>query len=111
MVRPRPEARRWVDRYADAARSPEGEGMIRYVAGRIVQAVVVLWAAFTLTFVILYLLPSNPMQLQLSAAGVQEDSLTKSQLADIKHKFGLDQSLWAQYWHHLFGALHGDFGT
>jgi peptide/nickel transport system permease protein len=85
--------------------------MARYIAGRVVQAIAVLWAAFTLTFAILYLLPSDPMQLQLSAAGIQEDSLTPAQLAAEKHRFGLDQSIWAQYWHHLAGALHGDFGT
>lgn len=84
--------------------------MTRYILGRILQAVGVLWAAFTLTFAILYLLPSDPMQLQLAAAGVQEDSLSKAQLAAEKHKFGLDQSIWAQYWHHLAGAVHGDFG-
>jgi peptide/nickel transport system permease protein len=77
----------------------------------VLQAIVVLWAAFTLTFAILYLLPSDPMQLQLGAAGIEEDSLTPAQLADEKHKFGLDQSIWAQYWHHLAGAVHGDFGT
>jgi peptide/nickel transport system permease protein len=85
--------------------------MARYVAGRIVQAVVVLWAAFTLTFAILYLLPSDPMELQLAAAGIQPDSLTPDQLAAMKHRFGLDESLWSQYWHHLTGVLHGDFGT
>ena len=84
--------------------------MARYLAGRIAQAIGVLWAAFTLTFAILYLLPSDPMQLQLSAAGVQEDSLTADQLAALQHKFGLDQSIWAQYWQHLTGVLHGDFG-
>ena len=85
--------------------------MARYIAGRAAQAVAVLWAAFTLTFAILYLLPSNPMELQLAAAGIQEDSLTPEQLAGMKHQFGLDQSIWAQYWHHLAGVLHGDFGT
>ncbi|GIF23875.1 peptide/nickel transport system permease protein [Actinoplanes tereljensis] len=85
--------------------------MTRYIVGRIVQAVAVLWAAFTLTFAILYLLPSDPMELQLAAAGVQEDSLTPDQLAAMKQRFGLDQSIWAQYWHHLTGVLHGDFGT
>ncbi len=85
--------------------------MTRYIVGRVFQAIAVLWAAFTLTFAILYLLPSDPLQLQLAAAGVQEDSLTKPQLAALEHKFGLDQSIWAQYWHHLAGALHGDFGT
>jgi len=85
--------------------------MTRYILGRIVQALIVLWAAFTLTFAILYLLPSNPMQLQLAAAGVDEDSLSPAQVAALAHKFGLDQSMWAQYWHHLTGAVHGDFGV
>nr|BFE57601.1 ABC transporter permease [Dactylosporangium thailandense] len=84
--------------------------MTRYVLGRIGQAVAVLWAAFTLTFAILYLLPSDPMQLQLAAAGIQQDSLDPEQLAAMRHRFGLDESIWAQYWHHLAGALHGDFG-
>jgi peptide/nickel transport system permease protein len=85
--------------------------MARYIVGRVLQAIVVLWAAFTLTFAILYLLPSNPMQLQLGAAGIDEDSLSPAQLAAMKHSFGLDQSIWAQYWHHLSGAVRGDFGT
>ncbi len=84
--------------------------MIRYIVGRVVQAIAVLWAAFTLTFAILYLLPSNPMQLQLAAAGIQEDSLTPDQFAAMQHRFGLDESIWSQYWHHLAGVLHGDFG-
>ena len=85
--------------------------MARYLMGRVLQAIAVLWAAFTLTFAILYLLPSDPMQLQLGAAGVEEDSLTPTQLAQMKHHFGLDQSIWQQYWHHLAAAVHGDFGT
>lgn len=85
--------------------------MARYIAGRVAQALVVLWAAFTLTFAILYLLPSDPMELQLAAAGIQEDSLAPDQLAAMKHRFGLDQSIWQQYWHHLSGVVRGDFGT
>ncbi|WP_067499650.1 ABC transporter permease [Actinoplanes sp. TFC3] len=85
--------------------------MTRYVLGRIAQAVIVLWAAYTLTFAILFLLPSDPMELQLAAAGVQPDSLSAEQVAAIKHQFGLDQSIWAQYWHHLSGVVRGDFGT
>ncbi|MBM2614286.1 ABC transporter permease [Actinoplanes sp. LDG1-06] len=85
--------------------------MARYVLGRIGQAVLVLWAAYTLTFAILYLLPSDPMELQLAAAGVQPDSLSAEQVAAIKHQFGLDQPIWLQYWHHLAGLLRGDFGT
>ncbi|WP_305785387.1 ABC transporter permease [Symbioplanes lichenis] len=85
--------------------------MTRYVAGRVAQAVAVLWAAYTLTFAILYLLPSDPMELQLAAAGIQPDSLTAEQVAAMKAQFGLDRSIGAQYWHHLTGLLHGDLGT
>ena len=55
--------------------------MPRYVLSRVLQALVVLWAAFTASFAILYLLPSDPLQLQLGAAGVQEDSLSPAELA------------------------------
>ncbi|MBX6390304.1 MAG: ABC transporter permease [Frankia sp.] len=84
--------------------------MTRYIVGRVLQAVVVLWAAFTVTFLILYLLPSDPVKLQLGAAGIDEDSLTPEQVAALKHEFGLDKSIWGQYWDRLTGALHGDFG-
>ncbi|MFB8003828.1 ABC transporter permease [Nocardia sp. NPDC056000] len=85
--------------------------MIRYIAGRVAQAVGVLWAAFTLTFVVLYLLPSDPVSIQLSAAGIETDSLTPAQLAAAKAKYGLDRPVADQYFSSLTGALHGDFGT
>ncbi|MFF0492080.1 ABC transporter permease [Nocardia sp. NPDC004068] len=85
--------------------------MIGYVAGRIAQAVVVLWAAFTVTFVVLYLLPSDPVAIQLGAAGIETDSLTPQQLAAAKAQYGLDRPVLDQYWTSLTGALHGDFGT
>ena len=84
--------------------------MARYVLGRVLQSLVVLWAAFTVTFAILYLLPSNPVQLQLGAAGMDTDKLTAQQLHDFEARYGLDQSLFHQYLSHLSGALHGDFG-
>ena len=33
----------------------------RYIVRRLLQAVFVLWAAFTVSFVILYALPSDPV--------------------------------------------------
>ncbi|MRH91247.1 ABC transporter permease subunit [Nocardia sp. SYP-A9097] len=85
--------------------------MIRYLAGRIAQAVGVLWAAFTVTFVVLYLLPSDPVSIQLGAAGIETDSLTPAQLTAAKAKYGLDRPVLDQYFSSLTGALHGDFGT
>ena len=85
--------------------------MTRYVIGRILQAIAVLWAAYTLAFAVLYLLPSNPVELQLGAAGVDPGSLPPGQLHADEAKFGLDQPLIVQYFNHLGGFLHGNLGT
>jgi peptide/nickel transport system permease protein len=84
--------------------------MIRYIAGRVAQAVAVLWAAYTVTFVILYVLPSDPLTLRLAGADVQVENLSAQQLAQLKHQFGMDKPVWDQYLHMLWNALHGDFG-
>lgn len=83
----------------------------RYVLGRVAQAAAVLWAAYTVTFIVLYLLPSDPVALQLGAAGIEADSLDPAGLAAAKARFGLDAPLYQQYFTLLFGALQGDFGT
>ncbi|WP_214105017.1 ABC transporter permease [Acrocarpospora catenulata] len=81
----------------------------RYVAGRLAQGAVVIWAAFTVTFVILYLLPSDPVSIMLSQGG---DSTGVSEEAEsrLRAEFGLDQPVLVQYATALWRALHGDFG-
>jgi peptide/nickel transport system permease protein len=84
--------------------------MTRYVLGRLAQAVGVLWAAYTIAFVILYVLPSDPVSLQLDAGGIQAKDLSPEQLHDLKATYGLDRPVWSQYLHALANALHLDFG-
>jgi peptide/nickel transport system permease protein len=84
--------------------------MTRYVLGRTAQAVGVLWAAYTVTFAVLYLLPSDPVALQLGAAGIETDKLSTSQLDAAMAKYDLDRPVVEQYLTHLWNALHGDFG-
>ncbi len=85
--------------------------MGRYILGRVAQAIAVLWATFTVTFVVLYLLPSDPVELQLGAAGIDVDKLTPEQLDAAMARYGLDQPMLTQYGERLGGFLHGDFGT
>ncbi|GAA5030953.1 ABC transporter permease [Microbacterium fluvii] len=85
--------------------------MLRYVLGRVGQAALVLWAAYTVTFVILYLLPSDPVALQLSANNIEIDSLTEAQREQAAARLGLDRPVWEQYLGLLTAALRGDFGT
>lgn len=84
--------------------------MLRYVLGRLVQAALVLWAAYTVAYLILYLLPGDPLSIMLTASGVEADALSPEELAQARAYHGLDKGLLEQYWVGLSGALHGDFG-
>ncbi len=85
--------------------------MRRYLLQRLGQALVVLWAAYTATFLILNLLPSNPVALRLSGANVQVQDLTPAQLAQMEAQYGLNRPLVEQYFSMLWDALHLNFGT
>jgi peptide/nickel transport system permease protein len=85
-------------------------GVKRYLLERIGQALIVLWAAYTATFMILYLLPSNPIALRLSGANVQVQDLTAAQLAQLEAQYGLNKPVIEQYFSMLWGALHLNFG-
>ncbi|NAT37942.1 ABC transporter permease, partial [Pseudomonas syringae pv. actinidifoliorum] len=41
--------------------------MSRYILGRIAQALLVLWGAYSITYFILYLLPGDTLSIMLSA--------------------------------------------
>jgi peptide/nickel transport system permease protein len=84
--------------------------MARYVARRLVQAVFVLWAAYTVSFGVLYLLPSDPVSLMVSG-GLTQNTVTQAQVDQLKHQYGFDRPLLVQYASGLGDALHGDLGT
>lgn len=81
--------------------------LVRYVGARVVQAALVLLAAYTVTFLILDALPGNAVG---AITGGQSTDLTPHQLKALKAQFGLDHSLYWQWWHHLSQALQGNLG-
>ncbi|WET79431.1 ABC transporter permease [Amycolatopsis sp. QT-25] len=83
--------------------------MRRYLLGRVLQAAFVLWAAFTVSFVILYLLPGDAVGAKLGG-GEAGLSVTPEQLAAAKAEYGLDDPLPLQYGKRLVAAVQGDFG-
>ncbi|UQS21524.1 ABC transporter permease [Amycolatopsis thermalba] len=84
--------------------------MTRHLLRRAGQAVVVLWAAFTVSFVILYLLPGDAVLAKLGG-GDAGATVTAEQLAQAQAEYGLDEPWPVQYGKRLLAALHGDFGT
>ncbi|MCD2186710.1 ABC transporter permease [Actinomycetospora soli] len=80
-----------------------------YLARRLGFAVLVLWAAYTVSFAVLYLL-SDPVA-TLVARASDGSAVTPAELAELTARYGLDQPLLVQYLDRLGAALHGDLGT
>jgi peptide/nickel transport system permease protein len=80
----------------------------RWVLLRVAGGVFVLWAAATLTFFGLRLIPGDPAQAILGGPGSQASA---EALAQVRADYGLDQPLFAQYLAQLGRLLSGDLGT
>lgn len=81
--------------------------MSRYLASRLLQAVVVILFAYTLSFFLLYLVPGDAALARLGS----ESSLTPEDLEELRAKLGLDRPWYEQYVAQLLGMVVGDFGT
>lgn len=79
----------------------------RYVVRRIGQSIVVLFAAYTVSFLLLNALPGDGIMIKFEnpEAGLSED-----QIAAIRAYYGADVPLPFRYVHSLLGTLRGDFG-
>jgi peptide/nickel transport system permease protein len=84
--------------------------VLKYWLVRILQSVFVLWAAFTLSFVILQVLPSDAALLRLNAGGAG-GPLDEAEADALRASLGLDKPLLVQYLDRIGGFLTGDFGV
>ncbi|MFC8527349.1 ABC transporter permease [Nocardia sp. NPDC057227] len=90
---------------ADEGRARRGNSALRStIIGRLVGAVVVLWAAFTATFVALQFIPGRIEDIM--AGDVDYPGLRETIRAD----WGLDKPLYEQYFQYLGRLLQGDLG-
>lgn len=81
--------------------------MSTYLLQRLAQGVLVLWAAFTLSFVLLQVLPGDAILIKFQNPDL---GLSPAQIAEMRVAYGADGSLWQHYSHTLVAMLHGDFG-
>lgn len=64
----------------------------------------VVWVVVSLVFLLIHLVPGDPI-LQMLGEGA-----TPADIGALRHQYGLDQPLWAQYLHYWNGVLHGNLG-
>ena len=78
--------------------------MARYIAIRVVSTIPVLLGVVTIVFLMLRLIPGNPVILSLGT------SATPQAVAMLTQRLGLNLPLWVQYAHYLGQLLHGNLG-
>lgn len=71
---------------------------------RLLLTLPVVWLVVSLVFLLIHLVPGDPI-LQMLGEGA-----TPADIGALRHQYGLDQPLWAQYLHYWNGVLHGNLG-
>ncbi|CCC97060.1 ABC transporter permease [Azospirillum baldaniorum] len=80
--------------------------MTRFLASRLLQALVVLLLMSFVITVLMTLMPGDPVDMMLAG----NPRATPADAARLKALYGLDKPLLDRYWHWLQAALMGDFG-
>ncbi len=72
---------------------------------RLALTLPVVWLVVSLVFLLIHLVPGDPI-LQILGEGANQ-----SDVDSLRHQYFLDQPLWRQYLHYWNGVLHGDLGS
>jgi ABC-type dipeptide/oligopeptide/nickel transport system permease component len=78
--------------------------MLRYLALRALYTLPVVWLVVSLVFLLIHLVPGDPI-LQMLGEGAPAADVQAA-----RHLYGLDVPLGQQYLHYWRGVLHGDLG-
>jgi len=80
-----------------------------YIIRRIWQACIVVMLVTVVVFLMIRLLPGDPVLLYVSMDEFNEVT-TEEELAALRHEFGLDRPLYVQYADWISGVVQGDLG-
>ena len=67
--------------------------MTAYITRRALLGIVVLFLVTALVFLVMRLLPGDPLTLFISQSQMSTGQMTTAQLDDLRHQYGLDKSL------------------
>jgi peptide/nickel transport system permease protein len=84
--------------------------MTAYIIRRLLQAVITVFFITLGIFFLMRLIPGDPLNIFFGGT-LDLDSLPPERLAELRHEFGLDKSLFLQYTSWLGNVFQGDFGT
>jgi peptide/nickel transport system permease protein len=81
-----------------------------YIIRRLLLGILVLLLVTVLVFLVMRILPGDPLTLFISQSQLASGQLTVDQLAQLRHEFGLDKPLAMQYFDWIGGVFHGNLG-
>ena len=77
---------------------------MKQILTRLVLTLPVVWLVVSLVFLLIHLVPGDPI-LQMLGEGA-----TPADIDSLRHQYGLDQPLWKQYLLYWNGVVHGNLG-
>jgi len=77
---------------------------MRQILTRLLLTLPVVWLVVSLVFLLIHLVPGDPIQMMLG------EGATPADISALRHQYGFDQSLATQYIRYWAGVLHGDLG-
>lgn len=93
------------NRFAGVLGQPLDSAWVRFGLRRFGQFVVSVWVLITASFLMIHLIPGDPVRASLGPTAPQ--SLVTAR----RNALGLNNPLWQQYGHYLKGVFTGDLGT
>jgi dipeptide transport system permease protein len=80
--------------------------MLRFLIRRISVIVPTFVAVTFLSFLLIHLVPGDPIETRSGERGIAPE-----RLAELRHQFGFDQPMWRQFLHYEEQVASGDLGT
>ncbi len=78
--------------------------MLSTFFSRLISTLVVVFGVITLVFLLIHLVPGDPVEAMLG------ESATPTDLEALRHSLGLDQPLLTQWWQYITNLAHGNLG-
>src|SRR5215471_3853096 len=78
--------------------------MLRYLATRLLYTIPVLWLVVSVVFLLIHLVPGDPIQQMLG------ENASSTDIQAARHAYGLDVPIGHQYLNYWKGVLRGDLG-
>ena len=77
---------------------------MKQILTRLALTIPVVWIVVSLVFLLIHLVPGDPIQMMLG------EGATPADISALRHQYGFDQPLPMQYVHYWVGVLGGDLG-